>query len=71
MNEQKEVKLGMTTEEVKEILGEPNYVKKEGQSTIFFYKTHKPYKERNIRFFNGVVVSIHIFGKEDGRYGLA
>jgi len=60
------VELGMTPEEVKNILGEPDDIETGSFGAIIFYYTEdKPYKEYRIKFLDSVVIDIHIYGKEE------
>ena len=61
-NEENKVKLGMTPEEVRDILGEPDDIEEDGWELIFYYL--QPNRERSIRFFDGVVAHISIYAIE-------
>ena len=64
MNEQKELKLGMTPEQVIEILGEPDNIKKDewGAST-FYYTTIKGEENIKVRFVGDKIVHITQWSK--------
>ena len=62
MNESKEIKLDMTPEEVKAILGEPDKVEEEGWYITFYYIQKEPYTKREIRFLDEAVISISTYG---------
>ena len=64
MNEKKELKLGMTSEKVKELLGEPDDIKKdEWGAFTFYYTTIEGEENIKVRFVGDKIVHITQWSK--------
>jgi len=63
-DEPSKVELDMTKEEVEAILGAPDEIEEDKQSfaIVYHYEEYEPYRKREIRFVDGKVASVSVYG---------